>query len=76
MDVSHAKLLLMLIERPYVSSQDFRAEAGALGLLPEGAIETLNDWGFEVFDDIILNDNNGISVEEVYRSELKKMVKA
>ena len=62
LDVPHGKLLAMVISAQPMSVSDFGQHARGLHLLPEGAMETINDWGFDRFDEAVLELNNDIIV--------------
>ena len=74
LDEAHQALLVMLIERGSVSRQEFAAAANGLGVFPDGAIETINDWGFEQFDDAVIEDDAQVSVVDEMMAGLKSMM--
>ena len=48
----------------------FEARAKALKLLPDGAIETINDWGFDRFDEPVLEGDEDLTSPEHLRLQL------
>lgn len=61
LDAAHSDLLARLMSAPLLRSE-FDAAAAALRLMPEGAIETLNDWGFDRFGEPVVEDDENVSV--------------
>ncbi len=53
LDAGHAALLEALIAAP-MPRDVFEAAARGARLMPDGAIETINDWGFDRFDEPII----------------------
>src|SRR3546814_10070430 len=45
LDLAHGELLWILVQRP-LAWEEFEVRARAAKLLPTGAIETINEWGF------------------------------
>ena len=73
LDDAHASLLETVVSRRSMSRESFEARARELKLLPDGAIETINEWGFDRFDEVVLEDDDGIRVVEHLLSELQIM---
>ena len=57
LDSAHASLLEALVTGALADRQAFDDAARRHRLLPEGAIETINDWGFEQFQEAALEDD-------------------
>lgn len=74
LDDAHQKLLVMLVEKGPLPRQEFVAAASGLGVFPDGAIETINDWGFEQFDDAVIEDDAQIAVVDEMMGGLKLMM--
>ena len=55
----HAALLHQLMEQPNWPEPEFQAAARALHLMPDGALEIVNDWSYAKFDDPILEQEPG-----------------
>ena len=47
-----------------LSREAFEARARELRLLPDGALDTLNEWGFDTFDESILEGEDEIVLVE------------
>lgn len=76
LDGAHGDLLLAVIEAGSLDRAIFEERARTLRLLPEGAIETINEWGFETLDEPILEGEDPISVADHLRAELQRLEKA
>lgn len=61
LDGPHSELLLKLCAGP-VDRSEFDAVASALRLMPEGAIEAINEWGFDRFGEAVIDDDDGVRV--------------
>lgn len=70
LDAGHAKLLEELVRSP-MERAAFDKVAQALKLLPSGALETINEWGFDRFDEPIVEDDDLILVPPHILSLLK-----
>ncbi len=62
LDAAHAALLSALLERPEWPLAEVEAAAAAQGLMPGGALETLNEWAFDRLGDALLSDGDPILV--------------
>lgn len=60
LDPAHAQLLSYLAQRPRWSRADFDQTAGELGLMPAGAVETINDAAFAVCDEPLIEGDDPI----------------
>lgn len=47
--------------------------ARSLRLLPEGAVETINEWGFDTFEEPVLEGEDPVTVVDHIRTELLKL---
>ncbi|MGE0230048.1 MAG: TerB N-terminal domain-containing protein [Dehalococcoidia bacterium] len=70
LDLSHAQLLRYLARRPRWSRADFDQTAGELGLMPAGAIETINDASFAVCDEPLIEGDDPLEINEIALGEL------
>lgn len=71
LDTQHAALLAGVVDAGGVADLDrFDAEARALKLLPAGAVETINEWAFDVFDEPLLEADDQVIVVEHLRARL------
>lgn len=60
LDDRHAALLFQIVTEGPLDRESFDARVRSHKLLPSGAIETINDWAFETFDEPILEDEDDI----------------
>ncbi|MBD8548299.1 TerB N-terminal domain-containing protein [Sphingomonas sp. CFBP 8760] len=61
LDAAHSDLLARILDAA-MTRADFEAYASRLRLMPDGAIETLNEWGFDTFDEPVIEDDETIAV--------------
>ncbi|WP_162528561.1 TerB N-terminal domain-containing protein [Novosphingobium sp. BW1] len=61
LDGPHSDLLLRLLSDPMPRSE-FDAAAAELRLMPDGAIETLNEWGFDTLGEPIVEDDDNVRI--------------
>lgn len=74
LDTQHAALLAGVVDAGGVADMDrFDAEARALKLLPSGAVETINEWAFDAFDEPLLEVDDQVVVVEHLRARLIEM---
>ncbi|SNY95816.1 TerB N-terminal domain-containing protein [Halomonas sp. hl-4] len=62
LDPEHRKLLERLITREKWSRTDVESMCNGLGLMVDGAVETINNWSFELLDEAVLEDDGDIYV--------------
>lgn len=62
LDRRHASLLTCLLDRDDWPRDDFERLCRDFDLLPDGAMEALNEWAFDAFDDPILEDEDPITL--------------
>lgn len=62
LDPEHRKLLEKLITREKWNRSDVETMCNGLGLMIDGAVETINDWSFELLDEPVLEDDGDIYV--------------
>jgi len=58
LDAEHAALAAALAVRTEWPRAEYEAEARSRGLLPDGAMETLNMWAYEVLGDALADDGD------------------
>ena len=75
LDRAHAELLWRIVSEP-VPIEAFEAHARSVKLLPEGAIETINEWGFETFDETVIACEEVVYVHEHLVERLRSMGEA
>ncbi len=72
LDTAHGALLKSISLTQLMPMNEFEAQAKALRLLPEGAIETINDWAFERFGEPVLEvEANTVTIAEHLRADLE-----
>ncbi len=60
LDARHADLLSAILTSGRLDRDAFEARARDLKLLPGGALETINEWAFEIFDEALLEEDDDI----------------
>ncbi len=58
----HARLLASLCRQETWRRADFEAQARAFGLMPDGAVETINEWAFEALDGELIENGDPLSI--------------
>jgi uncharacterized tellurite resistance protein B-like protein len=69
LDAAHAALLHRLAVRDAWNREELVAMAGELGLMPDGTVETINEWAFERFDEAVIEDGACISIARTLLGE-------
>jgi tellurite resistance protein len=64
LDAAHAALLAELLTRPVWARVEFNELAARHGLMPDGAIEVLNEAAYEAVDDALLDGDDDIVINE------------
>ena len=62
LDTQHASLLSSLLSRPEWPRAEFDGAASKAGLMPGGAMETINEWAFDHLGDAVLDDGDVVLV--------------
>lgn len=62
LDPRHARLLRELVERPDWPRTEFDRLAREFGLMPGAAMENLNAWAFDRFDDLLVEEGDPVHV--------------
>lgn len=66
---SHASLVVQLLQRSSWSRVEFDVAARTLGLMPDGALETINEWGHDRLGGELVEDGDPLVVDrELMRS--------
>lgn len=73
LDVAHAELVESIEMRGEIPRKEFEDRARALKLLPEGALETINEWSFDRFDEPLLEDGDRIVLVAHLRDKLAEL---
>ena len=71
LDAAHGRLVLALIGQDHWTEDAFDALARAEGLMPAGALETINEWSFATHDEALLDAYDGYDVEPEIASYLR-----
>jgi hypothetical protein len=72
LDRAHSELLWRVISEP-VALEEFEAHARSVKLLPEGAIDTINEWGFDTFEETVIALEEVVYVHEHLVDQLRSM---
>ncbi len=62
LDTQHASLLSRLLSRPEWPRAEFDGAASEAGLMPDGAMETINEWAFDHLGGAVLDDGDVVVV--------------
>ena len=62
LDAVHSTLVRTLTRSSTWSRADFEREAGACGLLPDGALETVNEWAYDTYGEPLIEDGDPVTV--------------
>lgn len=73
LDARHADLLSAILTAGRLERGEFEAKARDLKLLPGGALETINEWAFETFDEALLEDDDDIYPASHLRDRLSAL---
>jgi len=74
LDSAHGQLFEAVLAKGMLSRAEFDEKARALKLLPDGAIETLNEWGFDHFDELVLDGEEEIFILPELADKLRDYV--
>lgn len=72
LDAAHSHVLLQLAEQP-VEAENFDTLCRTQRLLPDGAIETINDWAFDALDDIAIECEDIVSIQPHLIDKIRSM---
>lgn len=76
LDPKHALLVEQIIQRDHWTDEEFDEIAGKQGLMPSGALEVVNEWAFDKFDEALLDEYDGYDVlpdiADTLRAEMAK----
>lgn len=72
LDAAHAELLMAILSQGRLGRDHFDDKARTLRLLPDGAIERINDWGFDQFQESIIEGDDELSIEPHILAELNQ----
>ena len=69
LDAKHAAFLGELLLRSHWEEDEYRTLASQFGLMPAGAIETLNEWSLDNFGDLLIEEGQGYTVNQDIQAE-------
>ncbi len=75
LDQQHGELLSFLLANGEQSRPSFESEARRLQLLPDGAMETINEWGFDVIGEPVLDSEDNICIVSDLFEEIQTLEK-
>ncbi|PZU14937.1 MAG: hypothetical protein DI591_11145 [Citromicrobium sp.] len=75
LDQAHTHVLLALAEQP-IELDAFEELCRMQRLLPDGAIETINDWSFDSLDDLAIESEDIVSLQPHLISRIRSMATA
>lgn len=70
LDPAHAELLAHLLARGSFSRETFDQEARSRKLLPDGAVETINEWAFDQLGEALLEGDDDLTIAAHLRDQL------
>ena len=73
LDEKHAAFLGELISRPRWGEEEYRKLARQFRLLPDGAMETVNEWSHERFGDLLIVEDDGYMINIEIKDEILAM---
>ena len=73
LDQAHTALLNQLVNESACNIELFETLARAQGLMPGGALEALNEWGFEQFDDLVMEQGDTLELNPDILPSLKQL---
>ena len=71
LDDAHSMLVWKLLERPSLTETEFSQLASGCGLMPGGALESINEWSFDRLGDALLVDDLELTVNNEVLRELR-----
>lgn len=72
LDAQHAAFLGELLTRSYWEEAEFATLAGQFRLMQSGALETVNEWSFERFGDVLIEEHEGYVLNPEVIAELQE----
>ena len=75
LDAKHSHLVKALIAQDHWTEEAFKELCRAAGLLASGAIEDINEWSYETYDEALLDEYDGYDVTPDLAAQLKKKFK-
>jgi hypothetical protein len=72
LDKQHRVLFETLIDKEKWLREDIETICQKLNLMIDGALETINDWAYEIADAPVLEDDGDIYVDQEIVAELRE----
>lgn len=72
LDAKHSHLVKALIAQDHWTEEAFEELCRAAGLLASGAIEDINEWAYDTYDEALLDEYDGYDVSPDLATQLKK----
>ena len=72
LDEQHATFLRELLTRPHWDEAEFATLTDHFQLMPKGTVETLNEWSFNRFGDVLIEEDEGYELNPDIVIELQK----
>ncbi len=76
LDPKHAALVLELVTREHWSETEFETICASHGLMASGALEVMNEWAFETYDEALLDEYDGYDVSPEIAEAVKEKMSA
>ena len=70
LDARHSAFLGELLVQSHWERDEYETLARQFQLMPAGAVETLNEWSLDQFDDLLLEEDQGVSVNQDIRDKI------
>lgn len=70
LDARHSAFLGELLVQPHWEQDQYQTLARQFQLMPAGALETLNEWALDHFDDLLLEEEQGFSVNQDIKAQI------
>lgn len=76
LDPKHGALVLQLVTREHWSETEFETICASHGLMASGALEVVNEWAFETYDEALLDEYDGYDVSPEIAEAVKEKMSA
>ncbi|MBY6059669.1 TerB N-terminal domain-containing protein, partial [Leisingera daeponensis] len=76
LDPKHGALVLELVTREHWSETEFDKICVSHGLMASGALEVVNEWAFETYDEALLDEYDGYDVSPDIAEAVKEKMSA
>ncbi len=71
LDAAHTRIVQKLLAQDHWSEDAFDGICSAQGLMPAGALETINEWSFERHDEALIDAYDGYDIEPELAATLR-----